>query len=225
MRTPQNVKLAMILSLIVVWPAAAQMGMRQPQFRGVWNPEVGSGAAYQVSGKSGKSEIELTIVGKEDVNGKPGYWMEMGLNRPNGGGQMMYVKNLILIDGKDTTIARMIVQPPGSGPMEMPTMMVNRRAQETGTTDIREQAEHVGTESVTTPAGSFSCEHHRSKDQKWDVWLSPKVSPWGLVKSNSDGQEMVLVRVISDAKDHITGTPQKFDPAEMMRQRMGQPPR
>ena len=29
---------------------------------------------------------------------------------------------------------------------------------------------------------------------------------------------MVLTKQISDAKDHITGTPIKFDPMQMMRQ-------
>jgi hypothetical protein len=34
---------------------------------------------------------------------------------------------------------------------------------------------------------------------------------------------MVLTKVISDAKSHITGTPVKFDP-QMLRQQMGQKP-
>ena len=33
---------------------------------------------------------------------------------------------------------------------------------------------------------------------------------------------MVLAKVITDAKDHITGTPTKFDPMQMMRNRQGQ---
>jgi hypothetical protein len=33
---------------------------------------------------------------------------------------------------------------------------------------------------------------------------------------------MVLSRVITDAKDHITGTPRKFDPMQMMRGPQGQ---
>ncbi len=32
---------------------------------------------------------------------------------------------------------------------------------------------------------------------------------------------MVLTKVITDAKDHITGTPKKFDPMQMMRDRRG----
>jgi hypothetical protein len=212
------------VALAAAWPAAAQMQLAQPDFRGVWSPVVGAGAAYQVDTTSRKMQIELTVVGKEDVSGKPGFWLEIATS-PNGTDQT-YVKNFMVLDGKSASIARMIIQPPGRGPIEMPGIMMNRGGQTPPTAaDIRDQAEHVGTEDVTTPAGTFSCEHYRSKDGKWDAWLSPKVTPWGLVKSTgNNGETMVVVRLISDAKDHITGTPQKFDPAEMMRQQTGQQP-
>ena len=72
--------------------------------------------------------------------------------------------------------------------------------------------------SITTPAGTFDCEHYQAKDGSWDVWISPKVTPWGLVKSMSKDANMTVVRVISGATDHIVGTPKVFDPANMMRQ-------
>jgi hypothetical protein len=183
---------------------------------------IGSGAAYQVEGKTGKTEMEITIVGKEDVGGKPGFWVEMGMN-PNGAGQM-YMKNLMVLNGKSTSLSLMIMQMAGQPPMEMPAAMINRNLSEAPTADIRDQAEHVGAEDVTTPAGTFSCEHYRSAKDAWDVWLSTKVTPWGLVKSVGNGQTIVVDRLMTDAKDHITGTPKPFDPAEMMRQRAGQQP-
>jgi hypothetical protein len=223
MRILRNLGLVAALALAAAWPAASQMGVPLPDFRGVFSPTVGAGAAYQMQGKSGQQDIEITVVGKEDVNGKPGFWIEMAMN-PSGKGQM-YAKTLMVLDGKNSTIARMIFQMPGQAPMELPAMMMSRGGQTPAptTTDIRDQAEHVGTEDVTTPAGTFSCEHYRSKDGG-DVWISSKVTPWGLVKSSSNGQSMTLIRVISDAQDHITGTPQKFDPSQLMRGRGGQPP-
>ena len=193
-----------------------------PKVGGVWNPVIGSGASYQVEGKTPKMEMEIIIVGKEDVGGKPGFWIEMGMN-PNGAGQM-YVKNLMVLDGKATSDSRMIMQMAGQPPMEMPAAMMNRNAPAAAPADIRDQAEHVGTENVTTPAGTFSCEHYHSAKDNFDWWLSTKVTPWGLVKSVGNGQTMVVDRLITDAKDHITGTPKQFDPAEMMRQRAGQQP-
>ena len=68
-------------------PLAAQMGMgpRMPDMSGIWHPIVGAGAAYEVTDPSGKkNQIEMTIVGKEDVAGKPGYWMEMVIADPRG---------------------------------------------------------------------------------------------------------------------------------------------
>ena len=41
-----------------------------------------------------------------------------------------------------------------------------------------------------------------------------------VVKETSPGHTMVLVKVITDAQDHLTGTPKKFDPEEMERQMM-----
>jgi hypothetical protein len=39
-----------------------------------------------------------------------------------------------------------------------------------------------------------------------------------LVKEVTPTNSMTLVKSISDAKDHITGTPMKFDPEAMKRQ-------
>ena len=89
--------------------------------------------------------------------------------------------------------------------------------------NIAENAELVGTESVTVPAGTFSCQHYHMKDGSGDGWISDKVTPWGLVKSQGKDSTIVLTKVITDAKDRITGTPTKFDPMQMMRNRMGQP--
>jgi len=76
--------------------------------------------------------------------------------------------------------------------------------------DFREGGENVGAESVTTPAGTFDTEHWRSKDGV-NAWISPKVGPWGLVKSASADSSMVLVKVVTDAKSHVVGTPQSMD--------------
>jgi hypothetical protein len=81
----------------------------------------------------------------------------------------------------------------------------------------------VGNESITVPAGTFSCEHWTKDEGKGDVWVSAKVSPMGMVKMMDENETMVLTRLISDAKSHITGTPVKFDP-QTFRQQKGQKP-
>jgi hypothetical protein len=216
-------------SLLLAAGARAQMGgpmggmMRPPAMQGVFNPVVGSGAAYEITDKKQqKSTMEITIVGKESVNGKDAYWMEMGVQDPRSGG-IMYMKMLIAPAEGNVVTERMIMQIPGQpNPMEMSMQMQMNRggAQKPQAADFRSKAERVGTETITVPAGTFVCEHWKNTDGSGDVWFTAKVAPWGLVKSTGKDSSMVLARVITDAKDHITGTPVKFDPMEMMRQQM-----
>jgi hypothetical protein len=224
MRTTQVVGALVMLALAA--PIGAQMGMgpRTPDMSGIWHPVVGSGGAYEMTDREGKkSQLEMTIVGKEDVNGKTGYWMEMAVASPRSGGEM-YIKNLIAPSDSGVASIRMVMQQPGQDPMEMDMNMnmTGRRMPQSTPADIRDKAERVGTETITVPAGTFSCEHYRAKDGSSDTWVSDKVAPWGLVKSQGKDSSMVLTKVITDAKDHITGTPKKFDPMQMMRDRMGQ---
>jgi hypothetical protein len=213
--------------LVMTLPLIAQMGMgpRMPNMSGIWHPVVGTGAAYEMTGHDGtKSEMEITIVGKEPVNGKDGYWMEMAMASPRSGGQM-YVKNLIAPTDNGMTSVRMVMQQAGQDPMEMDMSMMNmggRKMPQSTPSDIRDKAERVGTETITVPAGTFSCEHYRMKDGSGDAWISEKIAPWGLVKSQGKDSSMVLTKAITDAKDHITGTPKKLDPMQMMRDHAGQ---
>jgi hypothetical protein len=123
----------------------------------------------------------------------------------------------LVVDGKSATSARMIIQIAGQPPMDMTSMIAAQPAQPTNT-DARDSAEHVGSESVTTPAGTFACEHYKAKDGSWETWLSDKVIPWGLVKStSSNGTTMTLTKVITNAADHITGTPVQMNMGELLR--------
>jgi hypothetical protein len=207
---------ALALVVLLAGTAAAQFGrMEMPSARGVWNPVVGSGAAYTMESKrEGKGEMEFAIVGTEMVAGKTGHWMEMVFKGREG---VMIMKSLYTLDANSMQVKRMIMQAPGEEPMEFPmnmAMMGNRAPQ---SADIRNDAELVGTETITTPAGTFECQHYRAKDKSSDVWISEKVPPYGMVKMVSKDTTMTLARVITGAKSRITGTPRKFDPMEMMR--------
>jgi len=195
------------VGLLAALPVVSQMNpaMKPPEFRGIFNPVMGSGAAYEMTNKAGKTELELTVVGKEEVNGRPGVWLEMGADTPQGG--QAYAKNLLVIDGKSATSARMIIQMAGQAPVDVTALFANQPVPPIAT-DSRESAEHLGTEDVTTPAGTFSCEHYKAKDASWETWISPKVTPWGMVKLvNSSDVTMVLTKVITGATDHIVGNP------------------
>jgi hypothetical protein len=108
-------------------------------------------------------------------------------------------------------VSRMIMQMGSRPPMEMPTQMYKANAQKQSA-DIRDRADDVGSETVTTPAGTFVTEHYKMKDGSGDAWVAPKAGPYGLVKFQGKDSTMVLTKVITDAKDKITGTPQPFNP-------------
>jgi hypothetical protein len=189
----------------------AQMGMHAgPAMRGIFNPVVGSGGQYEMTTEKGtKTVMEISVVGKDSVNGKDAYWFEMTMANTSMG--QMISKTLTVLDGQDTVVTRMIMQMPNRPPMEMPMQMYKANAQKQPA-DIRDRAEDVGSESVATPAGTFTTEHYKMKDGSGDAWVAPKAGPYGLVKFQGKDSTMVLTRVITDAKDKITGTPQPFNP-------------
>jgi hypothetical protein len=217
-----HVVLAAVIACVCAVPALyAQMGMnifKKPNIADIFKPVVGSGSEYALLDTNGKSStFEMAVVGKDTVDGREAYWLEFGHDAGQPGAKT-YVKMLVTKD--DFQFHRMIMQMPGSSQaMEMPinpSMQARQRMQEE-----MEKWHSVGTESVTVPAGTFSCEHWTKDTGKGDVWVNSKVSPISMVKSVREGQTMVLTKIITDAKDHITGTPVKFDP-QMMRQQMMQ---
>lgn len=202
--------------LLAAGPLLAQRGgmgiggMMPPAMSGLWNPVVGSGALYEQTSKDGsKRLIMIAVVGKEESSDQTGYWLEFlaGEEGKLGVSQMLMVKG-----GGDITVAKMIIQQPGQPPMLISGAMMGMMAARGGAApatpkaDIHEGAEVVGTESVTTPAGTFQCEHLRTKDGS-NVWISPKAGPWGLVKVASADSSMVATKIITDAKSHVVGTP------------------
>ena len=213
--------LSAVLFGLMATAAAAQMGsFSAPHVMGFWNPVVGQGATYSMqSAKGDKTDMQIAIVGKEQVDGKDAYWYEMSFNRGKG---EMIIKTLMVLNGSDTHVSRMIMQMPGRPPMEMPTQMMHQD-RSTQPADVRSDAEDLGSETITVPAGTFTCKHYRTKKTGGDVWVSEKISPYGLVKSKTNDSSMELTKVVTGAKDQITGTPQPFNPQMFMEQQQQSP--
>jgi hypothetical protein len=113
------------------------------------------------------------------------------------------MKYLMGKGGVTRIIAKMGAQPA----MEMTGMPMGPKPP---SSDLESTAERVGKESVTTPAGTFACEHYRSTNdgKTVDVWIDQSVSPFGLVKSQTPEVTMTLQRVITGAASRITETPE-----------------
>jgi hypothetical protein len=199
----------------LAWAQGPMGGMLGPQPRGIFNPIVGSGAQYEIqrgaqdaNGK--KMSMEIDVIGKEAADGKDGYWLETSATTPVGD---MVVKVLTVQDGGNTSVTRTIMQMAGRPATEMPAM---GRMQQKQSLDIRSEADNVGSESVNTPAGDFTADHYRMKNGSGDFWVSDKVSPYGLIKYQGKDMTMVLTKLVTGAKDKITGTPVPFNPSMMM---------
>lgn len=209
--------IVLLAALMSAVASNAQMGthMGPPNFRGVWNPVIGRGAVYDMQTQDrGKTSTEISVVGKETVEGKDGYWVETTIENPEMGGQMV-TKSLAVMTQDEVVFSKLIMQMPGHPPMEMSQMMQRGRANSHA--DIRGEAQDVGSETITVPAGTFVCQHYKTKDGG-DVWVAKDVPPWGMVKYQGKDISMVLTKVVTDAKDKIVGTPQPFNPMNMMQQ-------
>jgi hypothetical protein len=163
--------LACIAAILFVYAASrsvAQMGMRNAPagFSGIWQAVAGSGAVYETRSEgSPERTMEIDIVGKESADGKDWVWNEITRNAPNMNNGSMVMKWLVAFDSVAMQMQpfKMILQMPGRPPMEMPDTMMHMR-QPIQYTDVRRNGEDLGSESVTTAAGTFSCEHYRAKD-------------------------------------------------------------
>jgi hypothetical protein len=202
----------LLLALISTGTAHAQM-MRAgpPTFHGVWNPVVGKGAVYEMTTADGvKKKLEIAIVGKD----ADGYWMQMAMESQEMGGELV-IKNLAVVTQGEVVLSKTIMQMPGRPPMEMSQMM--QRGHANSHADMRNDGQDLGSETITVPAGTFVCEHYKTKEGA-DVWAAKDVPPWGMVKFQGKDTSMVLTKVVNDAKDKIVGTPQPFNPTNMMQQ-------
>jgi len=198
--------------------AQAQMGMdifKRPSITKAFHPVVGKGAQYETTSRAGsdvKHTMEMGIVGKETVDGKDAYWMEFVT--PDNKGQSIVGKTLMTPG--DFQYSRSIIQIPGQGAMEMPAGMGarNRQKIDEGLNDWHS----VGTETITVPAGTFSCDHWKNDKDGSEAWTSDKVVPFGLVKQVGKDSSMTLVKVIDDFSDRITGPVKQFNVQDMMQQ-------
>jgi hypothetical protein len=212
-------KAAFLCALFLGAPAiaAAQFGHGGPQTPKIptpFRPVVGSGAQYEVTTRDGKMTFTYAVVGKEPVDGNDGYWLEIRSEGAMLNGEMV-IKELTLKVGTHPEIKRMIMQPPGSPPMEIPAgmigMMKHHMAQD-GNTQKNGMGEKIGTENITVPAGTFECEHFRRQEygKTVDYWISTNVPPYSLVKMSGPDTSMVLEKVLTGETTHIKGEPQKM---------------
>ena len=216
------------LSLGIAPTADAQIGQmganlfQKPAIAKFVNPVVGKGAEYESTNANspGTHTMEMGVIGKESVDGKDGFWMQIITNTNKG--QAIVAKALVTKD--DFQFHKMIMQIQGQQAMEMPFNPNSGRGQ--AMQQSMNEWHSVGTETITVPAGTFVCEHYKNDKDGSELWASDKVTPFGLVKQTGKDRSTVLVKVLNDVPDKITGPVTKFDMQQMMQQhQQGQQPK
>ena len=202
MRHGRSIASGMIIVMVgfaaAASPVMAARGgseMGPPAFEGVWQPVVGSGAVYDVQQAGDPAMVmEMDVVGQE----AGGYWVETRMTQP---GEM--TSKMLMVEG---VIKRMIVKSGTEPAMEMPAMMLQPSGPQT---DLKDRGTLIGTESITTAAGTFTCEHYRvgTGGEVSDAWINATISPYGLVKMSKPGMNLVLTRVVTGATTRITEEP------------------
>lgn len=200
----------------------------RPDVLDLINPIVGKGAQYQITPSQQNippMTEEVTVLAKESVEGREGFWLETAMQGEKQD-RTGYMKILMSITKTDFKVHRMITQGPGRPAMEIP---LNGPAAD-DSSDHTPQKDfpkwrNVGTELITVPAGVFSCKHWQVSQPDpeglyTDMWTSEKVTPYGIVKETGPKGSMVLLKLVTDAQDHITGPVTKFDPMQMQREAM-----
>src|ERR1700741_1470113 len=193
---------AITLPLSMVPCARAQMGMdlfKKPTIAKAFYPVVGKGAAYESTSKESSGPktrvMEISIVGRESVEGKEAFWMEFATT--DNKGQQLLGKTLMSPD--DFQFHKMIIQMPGGPALEMPFNPAAAHREK-----IQENMEDwhsAGSGTVTAPAGTFDCDG----EAKSDARTTDKVTPFGMVEQFGENHTMVLIKILTDAPDRITG--------------------
>ena len=133
-------------------------------------------------------------------------------------GQTVIGKTLLTKD--NFQFHRMIIQMAGQPATEMPfkpTAEARGKVEES-----MNEWRSVGNETITVPAGTFSCEHWRNDKNNSDAWTSVAVAPLGMVKQASAHSTMVLTKLLSDFPERIAGPVKQFDPQAFREQMMPQ---
>jgi len=108
-------------------------------------------------------------------------------------------------------IRRAIVQPPGQQPFYLPDKLAARELP-----PFREVAprtsQQLGRVRITVPAGTFTAEHQRSKDKGGtvEVWTSPEVPAWPMVKMSTPEMLIELTGHGEKATSAVRGKPAKL---------------
>ncbi len=171
----------------------------------------GAWAEYDFSGVRGPQGMKMAVVGKEGSGRDALYWFEFSFQGEMGS---MIMKALVPGWPYDPGQVREMIMKMGDRPaMKMPaqalTMMRDRSPTNVGLESAQKcgDADVVGRESITVPAGTLNTVHLRPTEGEGDLWVSSDV-PFGMVRwVSTSGEEVTLTDHGTGATTAITETP------------------
>ncbi len=176
---------------------------------------VGQWAEYEITSDQGTATSRFAVVGKEETAGKEHFWYETRMESPMGAMIMQVLIPSYPYEQSDIqrAVVKMGDQPAMIMSDQMLGMMQGRQAENPAedAASACGSAEVVGPATVTVPAGTFDAMQLKvgEEAEAFDVWVSSAV-PFGMVKLEGVGVELVLLNHGKDAKSSITEKPQKM---------------
>ncbi len=229
--------------------AGEHIDRNRPAFASAWNLVVGSGAEYadDYDGRTVGSQ-DMAIVGTASIHGRTGFWVEffrpesapeqlaeksLILVEPK---KVVFVRTIVQVAGygpmeipagfmlmfcranMEAMDGYLFARPAMTPQEAQATHYPNALMLAHEWSDVP-KAKEIGTETVTTPAGTFLCQHWQFSRHRGDIWVSKGAGPFGLVKSllvnnrTHTTQARILERVFTDAQDKIVAPlrPSKLD--------------
>lgn len=169
---------------------------------GVW-------VKYSVLSRSTGKGMLLRLAALKKRDGAQ--WMELALTDD----RRRTVVFAALVEGEldAPKIRKMVVQPAGFQPLQLPPARARHHLPKLTTRDRKGRAKLVRSEKVKVPAGSFKARllREKRKDGVWRMWLSGDVRGWPLVKLETPQMLMELVAHGKGARSQIRGKPGKVD--------------
>lgn len=181
-----------------------------PQFYHIFNPIVGQWSKYEMKDSEGnKGILTISVVSKEGSN----YWMEVESSLTSDVGIAGY-----LVSGdptEDSNVLKVRLKN-GDGPIieiskEMLEKLKRKQRSTPPTTGIGPSVgkiQSLPNETVKIGNQTYDCQRIKliSLDNKIaDIWISEKVSPFGIVKLISGDESLILIDAGKGAKPRLFG--------------------
>ncbi|HEX9730189.1 MAG TPA: hypothetical protein VGA37_16970 [Gemmatimonadales bacterium] len=182
--------------------------------RSIGNVEVGYWVEYQLVSVGGAqpapNRLRQALVGRESVDGRSYLQFETSMSMPQGSAVIQMLVPAYPFEPGDVAglVMKMGDQPAMPVPREMIQMMRNRMPRDP-TTNIGKQcgeAEVVGWESITVPAGTFRALHLRpppADGATSDIWVSPDI-PFGMVRVLMAGGTEGEITLVAHGTDAVS---------------------